>query len=114
MTESISEQVVLQRIRNRIIEVLELFADDEAYQMAISSLEFWADWVDQDNEAAFTSPAFDSDEIAEISKVSTAWETVETSSLQKSKEWILLSQASKNALKVFMLRGKLSESVANA
>ncbi|WP_445359765.1 hypothetical protein ACJJIL_11625 [Microbulbifer sp. EKSA005] len=35
-----------KRVRNRIIEVLELFSDEFRSDVAIANLEFWGGWFD--------------------------------------------------------------------
>jgi hypothetical protein len=112
--ESPSKKIVLQRIRNRIIEVLDLFADDEAFDIAVNNLEFWADWVDGQSLGELMPPVFTAGELVELAKVNAAWELVERTSLPNSKEWLVLSQSAKQALRVFLARGKLSESSENA
>lgn len=107
-------KIVLQRIRNRLIEVLELFADDKAFDAAVNNLEFWADWVDPRSLGEFLPPIFTAGELVELYKVNAAWELVELTSLPDSAEWMTLSRAANQALKVFLVRGKFSESLGDA
>ncbi|WP_444901374.1 hypothetical protein ACJJIG_17665 [Microbulbifer sp. SSSA007] len=113
MNDSPSEKVILQRIRNRIIEVLELFSDEKVYDMAISNLEFWADWVGSHSISNFGPPVFSPEEVEEIRKIDAAWEHVDLNSGIRSEQWAALSQSSRRALTVFMQRGKMSEKVEN-
>ena len=114
MNESPSDQIIDQRVRNRIIEVLDLFADADAFDVAVSNLEFWADWVDEHTIVRFVSPVFSDSEVSEIKKVDLAWVSVELDSSQNSIEWLNLSQAAERAIEVFQLRGRFSEDVENA
>lgn len=114
MSETIEKQIVLQRVRNRIIEVLELFSDENEFEIAVNNLEFWEDWVTPKAVEGFDTPIFTKEELKEITKVGVAWEKVELSSPRNSKEWTELFQSSITALKVFGQRGKLSESEVNA
>ena len=109
MVEPVSELVVLQRVRNRIIEVLELFSDDNAFDVARSNLEFWEDWVNPDKIETYVSPVFTQAERIEIQKVCKAWDNVDINSPQESEEWLCLSRTSEKSLKVFNHRGKFSE-----
>ena len=111
MNDIVSDQVVLQRVRNRIIEVLDLFADDDCFLKAISNLEFWADWVSPESIQSFIPPVFTDDEVSEIRQVTLAWDHVHIESLQESLEWNSLSKSAKQALSVFMLRGLQPEDV---
>ena len=74
MSDNVSEKVVLQRVRNRIIEVLELFSDDDNFQLAISNLEYWEDWVSLENLKFFLPPVFTESEVSEIRSVHIVWD----------------------------------------
>ena len=109
MSESQTQKVILQRVRNRVIEVLELFSNPESFDLAISNLEFWHDWVDIDSLERLSAPVFTKEEVAEIINVDRAWEHVEVGTLQSSKEWLDLHSAAINALTVFRQRGRFSQ-----
>lgn len=79
MSETIEKQIVLQRVRNRIIEVLELFSDENEFEIAVNNLEFWEDWVTPKAVEKFDTPIFTKEELKEITKVGVAWEKVELS-----------------------------------
>ncbi|MCG8537002.1 MAG: hypothetical protein MI808_18065 [Pseudomonadales bacterium] len=109
MSDSLIQKVILQRVRNRIIEVLELFSNSESFDVAVSNLEIWHDWVDIDSLERLTGPVFIKEEVAEIVNVDRTWRHVEINSLQSSDEWLGLHRASINALAVFRKRGIFSE-----
>ena len=113
MSDSLSKQIIYQRIRNRIIEVLELFADDGSFDFSISNLELWHDWVDLERIDQLAETVLTQDEVSVIYKVDSAWDCVEPNSLKHSAEWKALRSEAIDGLAVFMKRGKMSESKEN-
>lgn len=113
-----SERVVLQRIRNRIIEYLES-VDLIAEQFGpFETINQWEDWVDVDRIAQFVDPVFTYDERAAIAAFDASWGEVadtlpdvepDLESLAESSAWRLLRGAAAKALAVLRIRGKLPE-----
>jgi hypothetical protein len=116
------------RIRNRIIEYLELAASFEA-QVAYQArapvhvphevINQCRDWVPEDPAERFSaSPAFSYDELAAVTAYDALWNEVaaETpdplpalSELQSSAAWRRLRDGARRALAVFAARGRLPE-----
>jgi len=111
MNESVSEIVVLQRIRNRVIEVLELFADSGENEKSHSLIEFWGDWVESERPANFIAPVFSSEEKECVARVHRAWDIIDMDEPLDSESWCILNSFSKSALTIFMRRGLMSEEV---
>ena len=100
MNESVSEIVILQRVRNRVMEVFDLFSDGDDNLKSHSLIEFWADWVDSGKPADFVAPVFSAEEQECVAKVYESWST--------------LNSVAKTGLEVFIRRGLMSEEVKNA
>ena len=81
-----SEQVVLQRVRNRIVEELELASSFEAqrkYDIDVpiahvpsEVVSGWEDWVDDTTMKEFGSPVFSEAEIAAIEAFHKQWNEI--------------------------------------
>jgi len=122
-----SPQLVLQRVRNRIIEYLALASsfDAQSQYQAIAPVDVpqevinqWRDWVQPGWAAAFTEPVFSQLERDALSAFDRAWAQVVTitpdplpdlESLFQTPEWQRLRSAAADALAVFAVRGPLSE-----
>lgn len=98
----------------RIIEVLDLFSDEDAFDLAVSNLDFWADWVDEESVLNFSPEIFSKCELSVIRAVNASWEKVGPDSLKSSKEWLSLVVSSKHAISIFMERGWSDENDENA
>lgn len=124
-----TDDIVLGRIRNQIIECLELAAssmEQVAYQAAVPQVHVpnevinqWEDWVRPDWREYMTPPMFSQDEIGAIADFYGAWDSVVSSTpdplpslevLMGTDEWLQLAQAAASALAVFQIRGLLPDS----
>lgn len=127
MSEPIPKHIVLQRLRNRIIEVLELAAsqagppehDKSASPIDIPSLvlNFWGDFVGDDWRRHYTAgDVFTPDEIDAIAAFQSAWDEVPDQALALSRDtlthmpaWFRLIESAVTSLAVFHERGRLPE-----
>lgn len=107
-----TDTVVQQSIRNRVIELLDWFSDESKFSNAISNIEMWEDWVRDNEPASFEPPVFTHEEIVALKPVSLAWEDISLETKQTDVEWLEFSNKCAEALKVFNKRGLLSETVA--
>lgn len=124
-----SRRVVDQRIRNRIIEYLELAASYEAqlaYEKAVPFLHVpyevinqWDDWVPSPpQEMVNDLSVFSSVELRAIEDFHAVWEAAvaavgddypRLSDVQALPEWYRLREQAEVALRIFERRGKLPE-----
>ena len=122
-----SDQVVRQRIRNRIVEYLELassFDAQRAYQAAVQVpvpsevINQWEDWVPDPGDESFVQPVFSPAEQEAIASFHRVWEEVaaaipnplpQLENILVLLAWERLRGAAATALHVFMARGKLPE-----
>jgi hypothetical protein len=121
-------QLVLQRIRNRIIESLEMFASfDEqrsyAQRVPICYVPYelingWADLVDSPHPAFLAEPVFSSEEGDAIEHFYSYWRKAVDAlpegyppleDVLKATYWVRLCDAARQVLAVFLVRGRLSE-----
>jgi hypothetical protein len=119
-----SQLLILQRVRNRVIEQLELLASYDL-QWRLESVEYapyeaingWEDRVGTPPDH-FVEPVFSSDEVGAIERVHEAWDRAATELpdnyppleiVQAQPYWQNLRDVSAEALDVFSRRGKLSE-----
>ncbi len=123
-----SRHVVEQRVRNRIVEYLELASSFEAqleYQrnapiayVPSELINQWEDWVHTDPRTVDWYPdVYSSDEIAAMKRFHAAWEATADSipnplppieQVQLLPEWNNLRRAAEQALSVFLIRGTMS------
>lgn len=131
-----SEQVLLQGVRNRLIEYLEVAASLEAQvtfseqspqvNVALEVLEQWADWVGPQWQEELLPPVFSRDELLAIAQFQHVWQACRARLLQEfaelpalailfeHRDWRSLRVGAEMLLVLMMKRGKLSESVAIA
>jgi hypothetical protein len=126
--EEVSRIVIAQRIRNRIIEYLEVassFEEQLEYQaaapiahVAAEMINQWEDWVHDPNDAFFAEPVFSPAEQDAIKAFNGVWDRVaddtpnplpELSVLMGTEPWQRLQEAAASALEVFQRRGKFDE-----
>jgi len=127
-TSAPSRQLVAQRVRNRIIEYLELassFDKQLEYEHAVPinvPLEIINQWEDSNPEsiADIGEPVFDSHESEAIAAFDRIWNQVAAATpdplpplraLQQSSQWNVLRGAAEVALLVFLKRGRFPEEV---
>lgn len=128
-----SEQVLLQGVRNRLIDYLEVAASFEAQvtfseqspqvNVALEVLEQWADWVGPDWQDDFVSPVFSPDELLAIGLFQDVWlgcrgrllhefaELPVLTELFEHRDWRSLRVGAEMLLVFMMKRGRLSETV---
>jgi hypothetical protein len=122
-----TRQVVLQRIRNRVIEYLELassYEDQREYQSRVpihvpnEIVNQWEDWVQCPGDLTFSEPVFSAAERDAVVRFHAVWDEVanntpdplpDVEDLFVTEEWRRLRDAALDALQVFRVRGKLSE-----
>ncbi|UJB17328.1 MULTISPECIES: hypothetical protein [Lysobacter] len=123
-----TEHLLDQRIRNRIIEYLALaasFGEQSAYQAVAPRVHIpnevinqWEDWVRPDWRDELIAPTFSSAEIEAIGRFYVVWEAVAAATpdplpalpaLLETPQWQRLASAAAEALVVFNHRGRLPE-----
>jgi hypothetical protein len=123
-----SQRLVLQRIRNRIIENLSTMASfDEqrtyAKRVPICYVPYelingWEDFVDSPRPAHFTEPVFSSVECDAIEQFYPHWRDAADAlpegfppleDVLNSPYWMRLRDAAREALAAFLIRGRLPE-----
>jgi hypothetical protein len=124
-----SDRIILQRLRNRVIEELETAASYEEqrrYQKAVPSVNvpaemicgWFNDHVWEGWQKAYTPPVFTPEEIDAIAGFDKVFRAVKAklpshtpslSELVGAESWDRLRLAAQEALTVFQQRGKLSE-----
>jgi hypothetical protein len=122
-----TRQVVLQRIRNRIIEYLELassFDGQREYQSRAhvpvpqEIINQWEDWVRGPSDPAFAEPVFSAAERDAVARFHKIWDEIASSTpdpmpsldaLFVTAAWQQLRDAALDALRVFRIRGRLPE-----
>jgi len=127
--QKISRQLVQQRVRNRIIEYLELAASAEQQRdyerrapiakMANEMINQWEDWVNADRWDWYSQPVFSAEESKAIQSFHAVWlgvadqtpvpmpHTIEE--LIGTSAWNCLMVAASDTLKVFSLRGRFDD-----
>jgi len=126
---SVPEQPVgLRRVRNRIIEYLELASSFEAQRQLQASaqgmsaadevLNQWEDWVTPDWKQHFTEPVFSAEERNGIAQFARVWREIadgaphplpRLEALFAAPNWQALQRAAAALLAVFLLRGRSDE-----
>ena len=118
--EKTSEKLIHQRIRNRIIEVLEIMASYDKQERfgGDELLNLWEDWVDEERLGSYREPVFTLPEQEQLSKVQHFWLLAaentpnplpDISELMSNDDWAALQVSASDALAVFSFRGKFSE-----
>lgn len=123
-----SEQVLLQRVRNQLIDYLEVassFAEQQRYQLKspqlqapLEIIEQWADWVGPNWRDHFKAPVFSAAELDAVERFQRMWSslskllpqplpTIEL--IQKDPIWEELRVAAATTYACFLRVGKLSE-----
>ncbi len=116
----VPSHIVLQRIRNRIIEHLELAASPEQQRGWDTNevINGWEDWVDEGRKNSYVYPVFSQAEIEGIEKFSSVWLEAANSTpnplpqfeqLCSHPSWLKLMATAKEVLAIFQVRGKLPE-----
>lgn len=124
-----SEQILLQRVRNQLIDYLEVAASFRAqreYQdqspqlhVAVEIIEQWADWVSPEWHAQFVAPVFSEVERQAIADYQAKWDALRRClpepmppllEMHKDPLWEELRKAASAAYACFVRVGKMSES----
>lgn len=123
-----SDRVVEQRVRNRVIEYLELAASFEAQQeyervtpiahVPYEVINQWEDWVKDPRTDPDIADVYDGPEVEALCQFQAAWDAAcavvpddypSLSNVQSLAEWEQLRATAEAALSVFMRRGKMPE-----
>jgi hypothetical protein len=123
-----SRRLVEQRVRNRVIEYLELagsFEEQQEYERTVPAhipyevINMWRDSVPKDPRGdSNVLGVYDEAEVEAMVQVEDAWDHAATavptgypplSQVQMLPEWGRLRDAASAALSVFMRRGRMSE-----
>lgn len=121
-TERASPALIEQRIRNRLIEWLELVVESEHAAPAYGIDELLNDWQDWNGEplteAAFPPPTYTAAEVATLPEIERTWNLLcdatpksiqDEAAAMKLPEWRSFVDAARHALNAFSVRGKLLE-----
>ena len=127
MNDEPSEILVAQRIRNRVIEHLELtasFEEQRTYQRSApiqvpnEIINGWEDLVRDDVLEWFSGPVFTQDEQQAIREFHVTWESVvkdtprdlpDLEALFETQPWERLRVAAEQALRLIHVRGRFGE-----
>ena len=128
MSENISPILLAQRVRNRIIEALELSSSCEeqrTYQDKVPLVHVphevinqWEDWVNPISVPGLVPPVFSQEEVAAITDFQAVWDDVcdktpnplpDLTTLQQSELWSRLREAARDSLAVFARRGRFPD-----
>ncbi|MGC9370337.1 MAG: hypothetical protein ACP5DX_12420 [Paracoccaceae bacterium] len=123
------DQLTMQRLRNRVLEYLELascFEEQAHYQQTVPHAHVpteiicqWEDFAGTDGLDWISRPAYSKSEIAALRRFHSAWEATcretpdplpELDRLRGDAAWQRLMAAAGDALKTMKIRGRLSES----
>ena len=116
--EDISQQLLYQRLRNRVIELLEMHSSFEdmaalgAFEM-INTVDDWLPLEYSEVPKVFSEKEKEAVsqfiEFAEVAAEATNSDTWDVEYFQGTEEWVRLSEFSKHALVIFEKRGRFSE-----
>ena len=119
MDDDIPEQLIKQRIRNRITEVLECFCEAQClYEIGADEIiESWFDFVTDDGLSWYDSPVFSREEAEVIKhfhllldgKYLHIPDHSKAEDVECNPAWIELSAAAREAVEVFNIRGRMDE-----
>lgn len=118
----ISEKLLAQRLRNRIMEVLSIYSADEDWEYlgADEVINQWEDFVDEVKIPIYVAPVFSEQERKKLLAFHALWlqyceSTPKTmppfSKIKTTSEWLSLKNKAVELLAVFNVRGRLSEEI---
>lgn len=118
--DEISQQLVYQRVRNRVIEVLELYCslDDLAKFGAFEAINMADDWLVLDYKKA--PKVFNQKERDAVGDFMKLWDVASNATnedissvaeFESSMEWVRLCETAKQAVLIFSERGRFSEEI---
>jgi len=109
----------MQRLRNRIIEILDTFSNEECIEKIGTGeiIEQWYDYVDEDRLDSYGLPIFSNEELKALRRFHNLLEksyqkvpeTWALNDLSGNKEWNILVYSAKEELKIFQKRGRMDE-----
>lgn len=115
----ISDTLLKQRLRNRLIESLDAFADEETVGAVGTDeiIEIWYDYMDDDRLGFYDEPVFSSEEVSAIRRFHNLLEntykqvpgTWKLKDLEGCKEWKRLVAAAREEHAIFLKRGLSDE-----
>lgn len=119
MDDDIPEQLIKQRTRNRIMEVLAFFCETQCLHEigADEIIESWFDFLDDDRLSWYDSPVFSRDEAEVIRHFHWLLDGKylhipghsKAEEVGRNPAWIELSAAAREAVEVFNKRGRMDE-----
>ena len=120
MTDKISNTLLRQRVRNRLIEYFEWAASLETIAGfgAFETINAWEDWVASPDLSWFQEPVFSRQEKDAIATFYSVWDAAaeateedifDAAKLSQQEAWIRFQQEAAGALKTFLERGRFSE-----
>lgn len=114
-----SDKLIEQRVRNRLIESFDVFADEAAVDVLGTDgiIEIWYDYVDNDWIQLSNQPVYTEEELASIHRFHELLESVykklpstfNISDLVSCKEWAELSALAQESHDIFMKNGLSDE-----
>lgn len=116
----ISDKLLAQRLRNRVIEVLSIYSEDEDWELLGPDevINQWEDFVDERRLPLYVEPVFSKQEREALLTFHQLWLQYCESTprfmpafeeLRKTSEWQHLKHQASILQKVFEQRGKLDE-----
>ena len=120
MSETISHMLLWQRVRNRIIDVLEIAASFESTARfgAFEVINLWEDWYSGPDSDFCAEPVFAAAEQGQIAQFSSVLndaasvdeaDIFDAAKLEALPHWRRFREAADSALRTFRQRGRFSE-----
>lgn len=118
----ISERLLAQRLRNRIMEVLSIYSTDEDWEYLGPDevMNQWEDFVDEIRMPLYIEPVFTKQEQDNLRAFHNFWTEYCNSTpknmppfkeIKATSEWQSLKTEAQKLLEIFELRGSLNEEV---
>lgn len=118
----ISEKLLAQRLRNRVIEVLSTYSEDEGWELLGPDevINQWEDFVDEYRLPLYVEPVFSKQEREALLTFHQLWLQYcdltpkfmpAFEEVSKTPEWQNLKHQASILLKIFEQRGKLDEEI---
>ena len=118
----ISEKLLTQRLRNRIMEVLSIYSTDEDWELLGPDevINQWADFVDESRIPLYIEPVFSKKEREELLKFHELWlqycdatpnAMPRFNEIRTTPEWQRLKNEANKLLAIFEVRGRFDEEV---
>jgi hypothetical protein len=118
----ISERLLAQRLRNRIMEVLSIYSTDEDWEYLGPDevINQWEDFVDEGRMSIYIEPVFTKKEQENLRAFHKLWTEYCNSTpknmppfkeIKATSEWQFLKAEAVKLLEIFELRGSLNEEI---